>query len=494
MIDDKNELMRQFVDMAVSEGRRRYSEQTGYLHYCYDRSEPPHLPIPVYDNILFALALLRSRTMDNVNEAKRILSHLLHFQSDAAEGNFPIYLHDYPFCKDRFLGVNIGVVLFQIINGFQPVLGSDLNQKLASALRKLVVYLLKTQGEKSAPYHLAVKIAALAIAVGRKFGDSEMEKQGDSMLDGLHKNPDRSAWYCPSSIGAILLGLTLVYQKLSDSPWSDFWHHLNATWHRHTSCYVGPAVREWQWAKEPQVGIYDLFMCYFQGELSKRVLIQTASHLEAACIPSKAEILDELSYPFSKQGEITQAHWQLYCDKEIAYSIIDINRLPLNPAMERGMSLLRVVWGDMDRVHSLVCQHPQTGRVEVIANGDHLEMLFFLEGEVDLEDRDKSYEIAIYLDADEGGNFLVEGHKASTFLLDEQLTLSSGNYQFQLSFALDQGDGHFQGHRRLGNRPAQVANKGSQRFEAYDWEIVLRTIRRSPTSAVRAKLHFQRCE
>ncbi len=53
--------------------------------------------------MLFALALLRSRTTENILEAKAIVDNLLHFQlkEGPSAGNFPKYLHEYPNCKQR---------------------------------------------------------------------------------------------------------------------------------------------------------------------------------------------------------------------------------------------------------------------------------------------------------------------------------------------------------------------------------------------------------
>ena len=101
---------RQMVDLAVSAGRKFQSAQTGYVHFCFHKSdELINDTIPLYENFLFALALLRFRTSDSMNEGKKILEQLLSFQVD---GNFPIYLHEYPRCYDRFQSMSILPVFY----------------------------------------------------------------------------------------------------------------------------------------------------------------------------------------------------------------------------------------------------------------------------------------------------------------------------------------------------------------------------------------------
>jgi hypothetical protein len=55
---------------------------------------------------------------------------------------------------------------------------------------------------------------------------------------------------------------------------------------------------------------------------------------------------------------------------------------------------------------------------------------------------------------------------------------------------VEEGEGRLFGHRMLGNRPAQLAVKGGERFNAYDWQIFFRTLDRSEKFRLRAKLQI----
>ena len=147
-MSDRNESMRQLIELAINYGRKRQSSQTGYLHYCYGVHEQEiHLPIPVVENFLFALALLRSRLIDNVTEAKLILEGLLHFQNRQPEnpmaGNFPIYLHEFPVCNDRFAGIQVAGVIYWILKLYHQGLGQELKKRLEEAFLSAVNHALR---------------------------------------------------------------------------------------------------------------------------------------------------------------------------------------------------------------------------------------------------------------------------------------------------------------------------------------------------------------
>ena len=100
------DLVRQLVELAVTSGRSHQSPQTSFVHWCHTRGdETVNHTIPLYENFLFCLALMRMRTQQNITEAKEILARLLAFQAE--DGNYPVYLHEYPLCRDRYNGAQI---------------------------------------------------------------------------------------------------------------------------------------------------------------------------------------------------------------------------------------------------------------------------------------------------------------------------------------------------------------------------------------------------
>lgn len=492
-MNESLESTRLLYELALNSGKKRRSSQTGYLHYCYHPVEnEPHLPIPIIENFYFALALLKTRTIENVQEAKTILEGLLHFQNkqedSSAKGNFPIYLHDYPACKDRFISIQAACVIFWILKQFHQVIGQDLKKSLEESLILSVKQALNAYTEKNASYPTAIKIACTAIAAGQLTKDDQLRDYGQQMLEVLRTNSDENSWFCPSAMGSIIASLLMVYPRLSESPWKPFWDHLQSVWHRGTACYIGPGIKEWQQGEEPQATLYDLFCGYFSGIFSARMLKDSMVHLEAVLIPPTDERFEVLPYPVNLQGTLKGAKWCLHQEEHLAYSYIDKGSLEINPIYEKGFHPFKLVWGSPERVHTLVCQ----GGNASIISFDGTDLIFHLDSAVEVEDREKAREILFFADQHDEMEFFVSSQKASTFALGEKLTLKDKELVLTISFDLEQGEGRFLGHRMPGNRLSQVATKGVAKFNAYDWQLFLRTLNRSDKCQIRVKMKIQR--
>jgi hypothetical protein len=484
MNETRQEKKRLLIEMAVAFGRRLQSSQTGYLHYFYHQQEEktPSLTIPTKENTLFILALLHSRTVENGIEAKDLLDKLLHFQH--AQGNFPIYLHDYPECKDRTLAVRLAVPLFWILKSFSHVLGHELKKRAENALSRVLEYSLSTLKEKPLPYHLSLKVAASAVAGGHLLKQREIEEQGQLLLDELCAVAAPIDWYSPVHLGAILSALQMVYPHLERSPWHHFWRHLENTWHRKSCTYVGPCIEEYQVDFEPQVTLYDLYLGFFSGQFSERSLKPHLVHLEGTLIQSSDDILNSPTYPLRMQGSVRGQAWHLCHGDQFGYSAIEGHLVPSN----RGFCPFRLVIGTPQRAHTLVCQG---------GNAEHIEfqdlekgILFYLDTPTSVEDREKNRDIIFYFDWDDSTEIWVEDRRATTFTLGERVEIRRAGFILSLIFTLEEGEGRFLGHIMRGNRPSQLSLKGTKRFNAYDWQLFLRTVHRAAPCTVRVSVIF----
>jgi hypothetical protein len=115
------------VELALKAGRKRQSEVTRFVHYCSEHPEKSPETIPTYENFCFALALLRSKIVENVLEAKALLEKLLAFQVNA---EFPVYLHEYPLCRYTGLKSKLYPVICFILRDFHSVIGEKLREQL----------------------------------------------------------------------------------------------------------------------------------------------------------------------------------------------------------------------------------------------------------------------------------------------------------------------------------------------------------------------------
>lgn len=484
--------MRQLIEIAICCGRCWQSPQTGYIHYCYtQQDENVQHTIPVYENFLFALALLRSRTVENVSDAKDLLRRLLHFQSAEAEagGNFPLYLHDYPFCKDRLIGVHVLVPLYWIFKNFHHVLGPELKQSLKAALLRLQNYCLTSLEQKPAPYPIAMKAAAVAKAIGHLLDQPDLALKGERLFQQIQKSFDKSCWYSPAALSDLILAYQVLapsFEKDLDTP---FWQHLIATWHAPTASYCGPAWKEYQRGVKPQVTLYDFFMGYVSGTYSYRCFSDHPVQLQAALVHPTEDRLTKLDYPFKQEGMINGLPWEVVQNQEYACSLL-AKQTAVVDVQEKTFAALKVLWGTPKRQHSFVCQGSTCPEINFSAEEKLVELTFSFTEPAAVDKEDKNQEISFYLDEDSENQICVEGTAATTFKMGEEVQISSGGMRLGLTFKLELGVGDFFGHIMKSSRPSQASSTGASRFAAYDRQIFLRTVSRSDDCVVKAILRF----
>jgi hypothetical protein len=91
--------------------------------------------IPVVENMYYALGLFHSRMADAILEGRALIEKILAFEVD---GNFPVYLHEYPKCKDRSTSIQLLPVAHYLFKDYRPVLGDGLYTKLKELCQRIV--------------------------------------------------------------------------------------------------------------------------------------------------------------------------------------------------------------------------------------------------------------------------------------------------------------------------------------------------------------------
>lgn len=478
---------RQPVDLAISAGREFQSGQTGYIHYCYKTlDEEPFDTIPLHENFLFILALLRSRTVDAVQEAKVLLDKILYFQHltpGEQKGNFPVYLHEYPHCRDRYLAIQLLPACYWMLKDYRKFFGQELEQRLLQAIQTMMDYCQRTVQQAPPPYSLALKWACVEIALGTLLNHDEKVQQGKENIHQLLEQGITSNWFIPNDLGDMLIALQMVYPLLSQSPWKPLWDHLSATWHRRTSTYIGPGLQERQKMHEPQPTIYDLFMNHYTESTSYRTFVPHPYQLQGALIQPIEEYLPLLHYPFTFSSSFEGRKWHLFQHEAYAYSIIQ-QQSPENPSQEYRVHPLRLVWGERTRVHSLVCQGGNAEKIDfTVSPGKGFELDFLLASQAIVPDRDSSRDVSLFVDRHDSLLKWVAGNAATTFQLGEEVKLRSDHLTLILSFqqqllSSSKSSSTFFGHIMPGNRPAQMSLKGIHRFNAFDEQIFVRSVDR----------------
>ena len=436
----RGDLLRKINEAALIAGRKRKSMQTGFLHLHYHmKDDQPELTIPILENFLYAWTLLRSRTAENILEAKNHLEKLLPFQTDQG---FPLYLHDYPQVKDRVLSFHLLGVFAGIIDGFKTVLGSELKGRLEQGSEELWKNCQEALQDFNVPFPAQVRAACAAKLLKLSNGEDHL------------KSLVNLSWHTTEDLGVIVAALYTVYPSLVGTPWEDFWEKLRSNWHVSTQSYIGEVKQEYQFGFEPQATLLDLVMGIYYEKLSKRAVAETPHLLQAPWVP-------------------------LICEEVAAVDEVPFS-LMINP--------FRCHWGNIERAHTLACLGGNARAVHYAHQGKEVEIVFELDTLPDTDDKEKLREVVFYLDHADVHQVRFSGTSSTTFQLDNPVEIISGSFSAKLQFSVLEGSGQWMGHLMRGNRPNQLAAKGANRFQSYDWQIILRTLRRTTPCKIACRI------
>lgn len=140
--------------------------------------------------------------------------------------------------------------------------------------------------------------------------------------------------------------------------------------------------------------------------------------------------------------------------------------------------MFRALWKGTS-LHSLAAFHASRIAVE----NDRVDLEYELREEMKAGKEDL-FEAAVFVDVSPETSLFIEGKKGTLFRLGEKIQAISSGVKFEIVFSLLEGGGDFCGHIYRSNRPNQTACKGPSLYEAYDWKIGLRTLRRSATAKI----------
>ena len=476
---------KQLGEWALTAGRFYQSQQTGFVHLNYSENEQKSQTIPLYENLLFVLTLFRSRMVEQVQEGKELLKKILFFQNRTEEsnrGNFPIYLHEYPFCHDPAMAIRLLAPFYWILKQFGHILGNELKHRCEEAVQLALEYSIKADQTKHFPYFLKVRLAAAEYQFGlHHIGKEKLDLLSHQQLEG---------WHDTRHLAEILIGLQMVYHSFLNTPWEPLWKRMEETWHPVLSTYIGPSVREWQEGLEPQSGLYDLFASYFLRRFSQHTTHLAPHHLHGILVRPCPDKFSE-KREGSVSGILKEQQWTTLFNRHDAYTLLE-KKGPFQPVVDKTHTPFRFVWGDLQRLHSLVFQGGNIEKLTYSREGNTIMMMIDLRDHpIDETENLPKKEVECFIDFQTGTHFYLNESPTTTFKLDAPLQIIFNNYRLTAVFELIQGEGEFMGHIVRGNRPSQIDNKGDRRFQAYDWTFFLRSIRRGKNCRLQLSLTIE---
>lgn len=425
------DIHQKLLEQALKSGRALQSKETRFVHHYQGKSDQAiHQTIPFYENLLFALALARTRTVEGVQESKALLEKLLAYQSP--QGLFPVYLHEFPFYHDQYIGAHLLPVFYWLDHLFHSVIGIDLKKPI----QKLISATLP---------HVAEMPAALqAKALGSLIAFKQAPKLDFPSFDACEGPKEKADW---------ITGRLLT--KAPIPPIHD--------WDASMQLYTGD-WRAMRFEKgSPEVTLYDLYGCSLSGELPRRLPSLHPAWLQAAlCFPTEPP---------------------LSLAPQIAAPFRTIHLPTTEEGYPSGSYPFVLAWGKEPR--SLILHPGALNKVD--AREGTLD--FTLGAKPPLEDREACREIVFSLQDFPGFRLLVNGSPATTFRIDDAVSLELPNALISLRFECI-GRGVFQGHLSRGTKPTEWINAGVNRYNGYDWLISLRTIDRDENTKIRIHYDF----
>lgn len=414
--------------VAIAAGKKYVRPETDFLHYTYHASPTEvHVTIPFYENFCWALANFQLKTQEGVNEGKRLLDKLLPFQNK--DGEFPVYLHEYPEAKDHFLGIYLFQPLYYIKKDFSNVMGAELKVRLNEALTKMYDALKTRYAEKQPQGHIRFKYGALLWAVNQD--DSILRENTFDFVTSTHL-------------------ADLEFARDLGAPHLPSWPALN--WHPELQVFCGQAYKELHEGSEPEVTLLDLMM----GAERKKSL---SPHHVALSLVQSCPLPTECQVEGVKHGK-TWGYAALGQEGEA----------PLYH--QPGFHLFRFLTAGENGLDSFSIPGGKFKKVSFKETDKGIKFRFDLTTEFETENREKSREIELFTSI---GTFI----NCSSFREKQPVELDFKHVKLTCTFNKVLGEGDFFGHRSRGNRPSQIV-KGT----AYDEVLSLRTLRRSSDSAI----------
>ena len=315
-----------------------------------------------------------------------------------------------------------------------------------------------------------LKIAPLLIQLQRKFSSvlpSDLKKKlslsVESILD-FSKDKVSGPWkfrYRMCKEGGVLEGPDS--QTFSSSDWAEwlisaqlgdeeilFPSHL---FHPGLQAFIGPIATDVQEKFEPRPSPIEWLLADLEDHFSERLLKDHPLQLQLSAF-----------WPLEKNSEATIAEERaITCQKA-------------GPGVSQ---ILRILWGK-DRLHSFTLPQMRA-KITVLDEGT---FLFDLPPDAD-QSRNDLFEVALYCDASLENSLTINGKRGTVFSLGDQVEITSLGQQISIRFEAVLGTGDYRGHLSKANRPTQGPVKHN---EAYDWQIGLRTLRRSSEAQIKVTL------
>ncbi|NDD58844.1 MAG: hypothetical protein EBZ47_06295 [Chlamydiae bacterium] len=426
-MDIKDVKRRKGLDSHLEIAISRTSSQTGWVHLFYDA---PHIPqqdtIATLENMYAILGLFRTRLSERILGGRERLTKLLAFE---VEGNFPVYLHQYPELRDRSLSVHILPVLYYLLKDFSAVMGEELCNSAYGLVERILAHATKMEEKKPLPFGARVKWKAFTKEL--KVQQPTTHQEWADYLIALHMMESVAPW---------------VSQEIQKA--ASYW---NAT----IGLFLPPGIMPIHEKGLPKLTLVDLILWQYESR-------EWPALNEHACLGLKSALLYPFLLPKEQLVFSSKAHAEIQGGG--------------------GSIPWATYWREDGYVYSLALAQ-NAGGVEIRKEGEDIYFVCTLPQEIPREE--ESSEVAWYLSAHSSCPLAIEGQSASAFGIHDTVTLQTPSKRWDLTMEIKEGEGRFLGHLLKASRPCE---RSKEAFDAYDWKIAIRTLERSSSCSLVLRL------
>jgi hypothetical protein len=246
-------------------------------------------------------------------------------------------------------------------------------------------------------------------------------------------------------------GELLIAAQMTDSI-GEIWEEACRHWNSALDVYQGDENSPKQEGAFPLSSLYDFFMAESLQKFSGRLLVDHSLQIHAAIVHTYPFASIESAPPFLLRQHAEQKSFE-------------------------------ILWQEEGQLYSLLCD---AGKCSLDAQKSEKGLSLTFTFPEDAAEEGEEH-IAFFLTAHPSSNILINKGKATLFQLKDQLEVLTGNHKIGLQFESEQS-GYFSGHLSYSNRGTQIACTGANRFDAYDYKVGIRTVKRNANHVVCAHL------
>lgn len=421
------DIYRKYIEEAVRVIRPFQGKKTPFLYVekreFYKKNTA--CSIPLYENALFALLLLRKKTHEEMSEGKTLLQKILPFQS--FRGSFPTEIAQYPASFDVSVTIRIGFLLEIVLRDFSSILGEELHEHIIAVKESISSFIRENVDKDMLGSSFITEILAYVLLSRFEAAFQKIEECTYEVMD-------------LQSRGRLLV----ILDFLPDHPVSEkCLQHLFRDWNVQSGMYQGPGVGVFHHGNKAACSLFDVWMSLHSGVTLKRPFMYESLFELALLCPKKEKIYEN----------------KIFIEESPSPCFIEPK-----PHQLEGFYPLRLVIGQ----ETICWKFPGGKLVNHVEIGDSS-----FQSTIERVN-DSSELFHIFVERTDGIELLVDGQKSTWF--DPHKGFEIRNKNVVVKIALNSFGGDCTGLISLGNRPSQLL---PYREVAFDWMVTCECIRGS---------------